>query len=72
MPRLPRLSGRELIKALEQLGFRQMRQRGSHVVLRRGDRGCVVPMHKEIRLGTLAAILNQSGLTADELMAALK
>jgi hypothetical protein len=35
MPRLPRVSGAETICALEQLGFSQIRQRGSHVVLKR-------------------------------------
>jgi predicted RNA binding protein YcfA (HicA-like mRNA interferase family) len=68
MPRLPRLSGRELVRALEQLGFRQARQRGSHVVMRRADRGCTVPMHKEVRLGTLAAILDQAGVSVEELL----
>lgn len=72
MPKLPRLSARELIKGLEKLGFRQVRQRGSHIVMRRGERGCVVPNHKEIRPGTLASILNQAGLSAEELAAAMQ
>ncbi|HEV2569847.1 type II toxin-antitoxin system HicA family toxin [Sphingomonas sp.] len=72
MPRLPRLSGRDVIKALERLGFHQTRQRGSHVVMRRGERGCVVPAHKEVRLGTLSTILNQAGVSVEELLAALK
>jgi len=33
MPRLPRVSGAEAIRALERLGFAQVRQRGSHVIL---------------------------------------
>lgn len=48
------------------------RQRGSHVVLRRGDKGCVVPMHKEIRTGTLATILRQAELTDDEFFGAIR
>jgi len=36
MPDYPVLSGAEIIKIFERLGFRQVRQRGSHVVLRRG------------------------------------
>jgi len=40
MPSLPRVSGREAIHALEKLGFVVRRQRGSHVILRRGDRMC--------------------------------
>jgi hypothetical protein len=35
MPRLRRLSGAETIRALEELGFEQVRQRGSHVVLKK-------------------------------------
>jgi len=42
MPSLPRVSGREVIRALEKLGFVVRRQRGSHVILRRGATGCVL------------------------------
>ena len=72
MPKLPVLSGQVLVKALERLGFEQVRQRGSHVVMRRGRAGCVVPMHKEVKTGTLAGILRQAGVTQDELMGAVK
>ena len=72
MPRLRRLSGREAIRALEKLGFVQVRQRGSHVVLRRetseGAVGCVVPLHRELAIGTLRGILKQAGVTPDEFM----
>ena len=54
---------------LERLGFEPVRQRGSHVVLRRGDVGCVVPLHKEVKTGTLAGLLRQAGVTIDELLA---
>jgi len=58
MPRLPRVSGAETIRALEKLGFAQARQRGSHVVLKRFGRdvvaGCGVPLHKELAIGTAA------------------
>ena len=37
MPKLPRVSGAEVVRALIRLGFEQVRQRGSHVVLRRAD-----------------------------------
>ncbi|TPG41133.1 addiction module toxin, HicA family [Sphingomonas koreensis] len=72
MPRLPILSGDDVVKALERLGFEQRRQRGSHVVLRRGSLGCVVPLHKEVKAGTLAGILRQAGLTTDEFIDSLK
>ena len=48
---------------LEHLGFVFKRQRGSHVILRRGNRGCVVPMHREISRGTLRGVLEQAGVT---------
>lgn len=72
MPKLPVLSGVEVIKRLERLGFEQVRQRGSHVVLRRGDAGCVVPLHKEVKTGTLAGVLRQAGLPQDEFLAVTK
>lgn len=72
MPKLPVLSGADVVKALERLGFEQRRQRGSHVVLRRGSAGCVVPLHKEVKAGTLAGILRQAGLAPDEFIDSLK
>ena len=72
MPKLPVLSGADVIKALERLGFAQVRQRGSHVVLRRGSTGTVVPLHREVKTGTLAGILRQAGVTQDEFLGAVK
>jgi predicted RNA binding protein YcfA (HicA-like mRNA interferase family) len=72
MPRLPRLNSRETIRALERLGFVQVRQKGSHVVLQRNGQTCVVPAGRDLRLGTLAGILDQAGLTAEEPIGALK
>ena len=70
MPKLPRVSGAEAIRALERLGFIQVRQRGSHVVLKRvgAERvtGCVVPLHVELATGTLRGILKQAGVTPEE------
>ena len=72
MPKLPVLSGADVIKVLEQLGFAQVRQRGSHVVLRRGSAGTVVPLHREVKTGTLAGVLRQAGVTQDEFLGAVK
>ena len=72
MPSLPRLSGREVIRALERLGFVVRRQRGSHVVLRRGSVGCVVPDHKELKTGTLNGVLKQAGVSIEDLVGALR
>lgn len=66
MPKLPRISGAAIIKALERLGFVRVRQSGSHVVLRRGSKGCVVPMHNEVKVGTLAGILRQAEISPTE------
>jgi predicted RNA binding protein YcfA (HicA-like mRNA interferase family) len=65
MTKLPRLSGRECVKALLQVGFQQRRQQGSHMVLRRQEPFCqvVVPDHPEIDRGTLRAILRQAGIS---------
>jgi predicted RNA binding protein YcfA (HicA-like mRNA interferase family) len=52
MRRLRRVSGAEAIRALEQLGFKQVRQRGSHVIVKKetdqGPVGCVVPLHRDL------------------------
>lgn len=72
MPKLPVLSGRDVIGALERLGFLQVRRKGSHVVLQRSGIGCVVPMHREIKAGTLSGILRQAGLTQTEFLEAVK
>lgn len=72
MPKLPKLPGEQAIGVLEQLGFHRVRQRGSHVILRRGDAGCVVPVHKELAVGTLRSALCQAGVTPEEFIEALK
>ncbi len=72
MPKLRRMSGQEAIRVLERLGFEKIRQRGSHVVLKKqtpeGAVGCVVPLHRELAIGTLRGILRQAGVTPDEFM----
>jgi predicted RNA binding protein YcfA (HicA-like mRNA interferase family) len=72
MPSLPRVSGAQTIRALEKLGFVVARQRGSHVVLRRGASGCVVPNHRELKTGTLAGVLKQAGITTEQFIEALR
>ena len=71
MPKLPRISGAEAVRALERLGFVIARQRGSHIVMRRGSSGCVVPNHREVKVGTLAGVLRQAGVSVEEFTAAL-
>ncbi len=72
MPELPRISGDEAIKVFKKLGFYEARQKGSHVVMRQGDRGCVIPRHKELALGTLMSALKQAGISVDEFIAVYK
>jgi predicted RNA binding protein YcfA (HicA-like mRNA interferase family) len=72
MVEIPRLSGKEAIRALERLGFVKVRQRGSHVVLKKmpeGDFGCVVPMHRELAVGTLRGILKQARVGIEDFLA---
>ena len=66
MPKLPRTSGAAIVKALERLGFARVRQSGSHVIMRRGPKGCVVPMHGEVKVGTPAGILRQADIYPDK------
>ena len=71
MPKFPGLSGKEIVRALERLGFRVIRQSGSHILMKRGEKGCVVPNHRELKTGTLSGILKQAGVSADEFIASL-
>lgn len=68
MSKLPVISGKECIKALEKVGFEIARQRGSHIVLVRENPKAtvIVPNHKELDRGTLRAIIRQLDLTVDE------
>lgn len=66
---LPRVSGREVVKALRKINYEQDRQRGSHIVLRQTaepHRRIVVPDHAEVAKGTLRTIIRQVGLTVDK------
>jgi predicted RNA binding protein YcfA (HicA-like mRNA interferase family) len=67
--RLPVVSGAQLVTALGRLGWVAVRQRGSHVRLKHPDRAAalVVPLHRELKRGTLAGILRDAGVDRDEL-----
>jgi predicted RNA binding protein YcfA (HicA-like mRNA interferase family) len=81
LPKLPRLPSTAVIAALERLGFQVVRQKGSHVVLRRileNSKGshttftCVVPMHhRDLAVGTLASVLRQAGIDNQTFLNAL-
>jgi predicted RNA binding protein YcfA (HicA-like mRNA interferase family) len=74
MSKLPVISGRKCVRALERAGFYLKRQTGSHLVLRRDEpfAQVVVPDHKVLDRGTLRAIIRQAGLSVDEFVSLLK
>ncbi len=74
MSKLPVVSGSECIKALEQIGFTIVRQRGSHIILVRENpkNTVIVPNHKELDRGTLRAIIRQVDLTVEEFIQLLR
>lgn len=69
MPKLPVLSGKDVIEILKKNGFKILRQKGSHVSLQKiaDDQSfnVVVPMHDELAKGTLMSIIRQTGLTKE-------
>ena len=72
MPELPKISGDEAIKVFKRLGFYEARQRGSHVVLKRENTGCVIPRHKALAIGTLKSAIKQAGITDQEFLDSYK
>ena len=73
MGKLPVLKPRDVISILEKLGFREIRQRGSHKQFRHPDgRGTTVPVHsgRDISPILLRRIAKDIGLTAEDLMKA--
>jgi predicted RNA binding protein YcfA (HicA-like mRNA interferase family) len=80
VPRLPQVSGSQLIALLESLGYRRVRQRGSHAQLRLetdvGQHTITVPLHKAVAKGTLNDILSRvapwAGVAKEELIERLR
>ena len=68
MPKLPVLSGRDLIDILKSLGFVVARQKGSHVSLQKGQYKTVVPLYDDLAKGTILGILKQCGLSKDDII----
>jgi len=64
----PVLRPEKIIKGLEENGFLYVSQKGSHKKFRNDGRTVIVPMHYEIARGTLRSILEQAGLTLEQLM----
>lgn len=68
MGHLPRLSGREVVKVFERLGWRLVRQRGSHMIMIKAEEvpTLSVPDHGEVAKGTLRSLIRAAGLTVEE------
>lgn len=70
MVKLRRTSSKELMKFLNKRGFEKVRQKGSHVVMKKitdqETKGCVVPLHKELAIGTIGSILRQAGIPPED------
>lgn len=76
MSKLPIVSGEKVVKALMKAGFAIVGRRGSHIRLKRRVDDevfiVIVPLHKELKRGTLASIIRQSGIPREEFIQLLK
>lgn len=74
MPKLPILSGREIIKTFERLGWEVARQRSSHIILvKEGHIASLsVPDHHEVARGTLRSLITHADITVEEFMSAIE
>jgi predicted RNA binding protein YcfA (HicA-like mRNA interferase family) len=74
-PKLPVVSGDQLIRALRKFGYVAVRQQGSHVRLRHATepqrQSVTIPLHRELAFGTLRRILRDTEVSVEELIAAL-
>jgi predicted RNA binding protein YcfA (HicA-like mRNA interferase family) len=71
VPKLPVVSGIDVVKALAKIGYDVDHQTGSHMILRHREpphRRLTVPMHNELAKGTLRAIIREAGLTVEEFL----
>ena len=70
MPKQPKVSAKQLVKAFENMGFILVSQKGSHIKMKHSDgRTAIIPNHKLIKPGTLKkGILNPLGISVEELI----
>jgi predicted RNA binding protein YcfA (HicA-like mRNA interferase family) len=69
MPKLPILSGIQIVKALKKIGYELDHQTGSHLILRQNNepyRRVTIPNHREVTKKTLRAIIRETGLGREE------
>ena len=71
MAKLPVMSGADAVKAFARAGWRNDRQRGSHVIMLKAGHiaSLSIPQHRELSPGTLRALIRASGMTVDEFVA---
>lgn len=69
-PTLPVLSGRDVVRVFESLGWQVARQSGSHVIMVK-DGAMTTPDHREVAKGTLRSLIRLAGLTVAEFVAAV-
>jgi predicted RNA binding protein YcfA (HicA-like mRNA interferase family) len=70
--KVPRdVHGDQAVRALSRLGFTDVRQSGSHRIMRKNGRSVVIPMHRPIKPGTLKGLIGQAGVTMEEFVAEL-
>lgn len=75
MAGLPRVSGREAVRAFTTVGYVEVRQSGSHIRLRHPTGARIpltVPDHAELKTGLLRALIRSAGMTVDEFVMALR
>lgn len=68
MSELPRVSGKKAVVAFRKLGFNRVRQQGSHAILKKDGFPLLlsVPLHDELKRGTLRRLIRDAGITVDE------
>ena len=73
MSKLPILRSRDVIRVLQQIGFVDDRQKGSHKIFKKGTLRVTVPIHtRDLKRGTVRSIVEQTGLTEEEFIELLK
>ena len=68
MPQLPRMSGREVVRAFQKHGWAVARQSGSHIIMVKAGENVTlsIPDHKEVAKGTLRSLIRSAGLTVQQ------
>lgn len=74
MPKLPRVSAKDLVQVFKKLGFEISAQKGSHIKMKdKNSRTVIIPNHKQIKLGTLKnGIMNPLDMSVEQLIKLLK